>query len=101
MATIVPYRLERHSAGACAVHGCPPCLLQVEGAGGLDGTGAEQRTGAATAVRHRFERHGARGAARGPTIDTSEIVERLVEIVRASAGRHRLLHGAFPLELSD
>ena len=72
-------------------------LLKVERAGGVHGARAQQRAGAAPAIRHGFEGYRARRAARGPAIDTAEVVERLIRFGRTTAVTHnRLQRGCCP-----
>jgi hypothetical protein len=63
-------------------------LLQIEPAGGDHRPRAEQRARAAPAVRHGFQRDGAGRATGSPAVDTSEVVERPIDVVRAAASRH-------------
>ena len=63
-------------------------LLKVERAGGVHGARAQQRAGAAPAIRHGFEGYRARGAARRPAIDTAEVVERLIRVRRTTTVTH-------------
>lgn len=62
-------------------------LVQIEGAAGADGRGAEQGPRTGLAIRHRLEVNRTRGTAGGPALHTAQVVASL----GAAAAAHEFL----------
>src|SRR6266567_6982352 len=63
-------------------------LLEIERPCGLHARGAQEGARTTPAIRHGLEGNRAGGAACRPAVDASEVVERLVDIVRAATASH-------------
>src|SRR5438477_56320 len=72
-------------------------LLEIERSCGLHARSAQERARTTTAIRHGLERNGAGWAARRPAVDASEVVKRLIDLVRATTGSHWCLRGTISL----